>query len=140
MAYLPVMRINPHNGNRAAVAYYASTDGGKHYNAYVAETGNLNATNPTWSAVILNRLDSPMQANMDGMWDQGYGDPLYDLVEFTGLQYDNSSNLVTGFARSMCSGQSQPPQTYPTTSCSGGWNYTAQGNSRWQGFVGFAKH
>jgi hypothetical protein len=33
-----------------------------------------------------NAVDQPIQANMDEVWDQGYDDPLYDLVEFSDVK------------------------------------------------------
>ena len=86
MAYLPTLTRHPYQLNRAVLAYYGSTDGGKTYQAYVAETTNLNAANRTWTDIIGNAADQPMQANMDGVWGQDYGDPLYDLVEFSDVK------------------------------------------------------
>lgn len=139
--YMPTMVQHPTQVNRAALVYYGSANGGKQYNAYIAETQNLNAANPSWTGFIANPLDQPMQNNTDGMWDQGYGDPLGDLVEFTDVKYvPGSTNFVAAFARSMCGAQSVPPVFYDTTSCVPGWNYTAHADSRWQGFVASGNH
>jgi hypothetical protein len=46
-----------------------------------AETTDLNVDNPTWIR-IGNTANQPMQANMNGVWDHDYGDPLHGLVEF----------------------------------------------------------
>lgn len=140
MTYLPTLTPHPTQSGRAALAYYGSTDGGKTYNAYVAETKNLYSNAPVWSALIANPPNAPMQANADGVWDQGYGDPLYDLVEFSDVKYrpGGSGGFVAAFARRMCTAPSQPPQTYPASSCTDGWDFAGHAQSEWQGFVAFA--
>lgn len=141
MAYLPTLAQHPTQVNRAVLSYYGSTDGGKHYNAYVAETNNLNAAKPTWTSVIGNDFNQPMQNNTDGVWDQGYGDPLYDLIEFTDVKWaPDGKNWAAAFARRMCSAQSLPPQIYDSSSCVPGWDFNAHAQSEWQGFVVQSQH
>jgi hypothetical protein len=67
MAYLPTLTQHPYDLNRAVLAYYGSTDGGKTYQAYVAEPTDLNAANPTWTYIIGNAADQLMQADLDGV-------------------------------------------------------------------------
>lgn len=141
MAYLPTMVHHPTQVGRAALAYYGSADGGATYHAYLAETTDLQSANPTWTSIIANPPSAPMQANQDGSWDQGYGDPLWDLVEFSDIKYrPGSDDLVAAFARKMCSGGSCPPPFYNTSTCLDGWDYTAHNQSMFQGFVAFGSH
>jgi hypothetical protein len=141
MAYLSTLTQHPYQLNRAVLAYYGSADGGKTYQAYVAETANLDAANPTWTNIIGNAGDQPMQANMDEVWDQGYGDPLYDLVEFSDVKWTpDGRNWVASFARRMCSAQSVPPQLYDAASCVDGWDFNAHAMSEWQGFLVSSSH
>ena len=82
-----------------------------------------------------------MQANMDGVWDQGYGDPVYDLVEFCDVKWTpDGKDIVASFARRMCTAQSTFPQLYDKSSCVDGWDYDAHAQSAWQGFVVFGHH
>ncbi|CAK4034809.1 Hypothetical predicted protein [Lecanosticta acicola] len=140
MAYLPTLYHHPNQTGRAVLSYYGSTDNGKTYNAYIAETKNLGSAYPSWTSIIMNPPSAPMQANQDGMWDQGYGYPLGDLVEFSDVKYRSGSNdVVAAFARRMCTAPSQPRQTYPGSSCVDGWDFNAHAQSQWQGFVAFAQ-
>ncbi|EME42232.1 hypothetical protein DOTSEDRAFT_81183 [Dothistroma septosporum NZE10] len=139
MTYLPTLRQHPTQAGRAALSYYGSSNGGATYNAYMAETVNLGSSAPTWTSIIANPPSQPMQNNSDRAWDQGYGNPLGDLIEFTDILYmPNSTNFVAAFARKMCTAPITP--FYDGSSCVDGWNYTAHGNSAFQGFVAFGKH
>jgi len=130
--YLPALTQHPWVPNRTVLAYYGSIDGGKAYHAYVTKTANLNATNPIWTSVIGDNASQPMQANMDATCDQGYGYPLYYLVEFCDVKWTpDGKDWVASFARRMCTVPSTHPVFYDASSCVDGWNFA---QCQWQGF------
>jgi hypothetical protein len=140
MAYHPIITHHPKDDGRAGLAYYGSPDGGKSWNAYIAETHNIATDFPIFTGIVANELSQPMQHNIDGRWDQGYQDPFADLVEFIGLRYHpKTDELVGAFARKMCRKPSVMGRTFDATSCIEGWDYKKRSSSQWQGYVAFAR-
>jgi hypothetical protein len=141
MSYHPILIHHPSIQGRAALAYYGSKDGGATWHGYVAETGNIDEEFPVFSSTVINEASQPMQANVDKIWDQGYHNPFWDLVEFIGLKYNpKTGDLVSAFARKMCSQYLLEPKSFDTKSCVDGWDFHKQDDSAWQGYVGFVHH
>lgn len=141
MSYHPIITQHPNIQGRAALAYYGSKDGGATWNGYVAESGNLNEEFPVFSSTVVNEADQPLQANLDKTWDQGYQNPFWDLIEFIGLKYHPiSGDIVSAFARKMCSRPMLDAKSFDTKSCVDGWDFYEHGNSTWQGYVSFVHH
>jgi hypothetical protein len=141
MTYHPILIHHPTASGRAAIAYYGSPDGGATWNGYVAETLNVHTDIPSFSGFVANEASTPLQKNVDGHWDQGYQNPLADLIEFTGLRYHpKTGDLVAAFARKMCRGIWAMGTTFNTSSCQDGWDFITTGKSLWQGYTVFGHH
>jgi hypothetical protein len=141
MSYHPIIIHHPSIPGRAALGYYGSSDKGATWDAYMAETGNIDEEFPVFSSIIANEPSQPMQKNVDPAWDQGYRNPFMDLVEFMGLRYHpQTGDLVSAFARKMCSAYTTNVATFDVKSCADGWNFHKQDDSAWQGYVAFARH
>jgi hypothetical protein len=141
MTYHPVLVHHPSIPGRAALAYYGSADGSATWNAHIAETSNISATFPVFSSIIANEPTQPMQKNNDGRWDQGYLNPMADLIEFIGLRYhEKTGDVVAAFARKMCGKTMIDARTFDTRSCVDGWDFHMQSNAPWQGYLVFGSH
>jgi hypothetical protein len=62
-----------------------SPDGGATWNAYIAETEDVETEFPVFTSILVNEPSQPMQANVNNKWDQGYLIPFWDLNEYFGL-------------------------------------------------------
>jgi hypothetical protein len=141
MSYLPILIHHPSIPGRAAVAYYALLDKAATLRAYVVETGNIDAEFPIFSNLIVNEPSQPMQQNVDRLWDQGYKNPAWDLVEFVGLKYHpKTGDLISAFARKICAQYMLDVSTFDVKSCADGWNFHKEDDSLWQGYLAFVQH
>jgi hypothetical protein len=141
MSYHPILIHHPMVPGRAAIGYYGSSDKGATWDAYMAETGNIDEQFPVFSNVIANEKSQPMQKNVDPAWDQGYRNPFLDLIEFIGLRYHpKTGDLVGAFARKMCSAYVLSVSTFDVKTCANGWDFHKHDDSAWQGYVAFARH
>jgi len=141
MSYHPIMVHHPSEPGRAGFAYYGSADKGATWNAYIAESGNIDAPSPVFSSMIVNEESQPMQQNANPTWDQGYLNPFADLIEFTGLRYNpKTGDLVGAFARKMCRQPVVDAAKFDTKSCAQGWDFHKKDNAPWQGYVAMVHH
>jgi hypothetical protein len=140
-AYHPKLVHHSTTAGKAGLAYYGSSNDGKSWDAFVAESDTLLTKSPVFSSLRVNSPSKRMQSNTLGIWDQGYSNPFWDLVEFVGLAYNpKNDDLVAAFARKMCKDALTDPEKYKQDSCEQGWDYKAKGKSVWQGYVAIARH
>jgi hypothetical protein len=112
-----------------AIAYYGSSDKGKVFNGYMAESVNALSSTPVFKSQVVN--DPAVPTHAQG-FDVGYGGMFSggDLNEIVQIRYAPNGDLLTAFTQDMC----------PGNTCDASWDKAAHANSRWQAVLGRLIH